>query len=205
MKRLLTIGLLLAGLSVASAQGKGKLEMGFNTGLNVAYISDDYGNSNSHIGFNAAASADYYFSEAWSVKVRAIYDQKGFDDGIIYDGESGEGFFTNYKLDYITVPVTANWHFAPKRNWYLHFGPYVGFLMSAKDSRFGEDIKDDFNTTDFGLAVGVGVKIPLNEKFRLFFEYDAQAGITDIVKVEGFSETTNGRYSLNVGINFLAN
>jgi opacity protein-like surface antigen len=204
MKKLLTITL-LAAFGVSNAQGKGKIEMGFNTGLNVAYISDEYGTADSHIGFNLAALADYYFSDAWSVKAKLIYDQKGFDNGVIYDIDSDTDFATNYKFNYLTVPVMASWHFAPKRNWYLHFGPYVGFLISAEDSRFGEDIKDDFNATDFGLAVGLGVKIPLNEKFRLFFEYDAQAGITDIVKAEGFSETTNNRYSLNVGINFLAN
>ena len=185
--------------------GKGKLEMGFGTGLNIAYISDDYGDSNNHFGFNAAASADYYFSEAWSMKVRVIYDQKGWDDGVLYDVETGDGFMTNFKLDYITIPVTASWHFAPKRNFYLHFGPYVGFLASAKDSRFDVDVKDNFNTTDFGLTVGIGVKIPLNEKFRLFFEYDAQAGLTDIFRENEFEAVTNGRNSLNVGINFLAN
>jgi opacity protein-like surface antigen len=205
MKKTFTAVLLLAAFALVTAQKKGKLEMGFNTGVNVSHVSDDYSQSESHIGFNLTASADYYFSNSWSMKLRLIYDQKGWDDDLIYDIQTGEGFNTNYKLDYITIPLVASWHFAPKRNFYLQFGPYVGFLASAKDSRFGEDVKENFETTDMGVTVGIGVKIPLNEKFRLFFEYDVQAGLTDIIKNNELSPVNTGRYSLNVGVNFLAN
>jgi len=205
MRTLFAFIFAFGAFGIAGAQGKGKLEMGINIGANFAYISDDYGDSDTRVGFNGGISADYYFSDAWSMKAKLIYDQKGFDNGEIGDFDTGEFYPTDYHFNYLTVPVMASWHFAPKRNWYLHFGPYVGFLMNAEDSRFGVNVKDDFNSTDFGLAVGVGVKIPLNDKFRLFFEYDAQAGVTDIVKEPGFSDTNNVRSAINVGINFLAN
>ncbi len=205
MKTILITIFSLGVIGTASAQGKGKLEMGLSAGVNVAYISDDYGSSDSHVGFNVSGSADYYFSDDWSMKVKLIYDQKGFDDATIEDFDTGELYSTNYEFNYVTVPILASWHFAPKRNWYLHFGPYIGFLTSAKDTRFDVDVKDDFDSTDFGVAVGIGVKIPLNQKFRLFFEYDVQAGLTDIVNTPGFSETNNARYAFNMGLNFLAN
>ncbi|WP_233496696.1 outer membrane beta-barrel protein [Mucilaginibacter hurinus] len=47
---------------------------------------------------------------------------------------------TNYKLDYLTIPVMANWHFGRTKNWYLHFGPYVAFLLNVKTSIANTDI-----------------------------------------------------------------
>ena len=97
----------------------------------------------------------------------------------------------------------ANWHFGNKKNWYLNFGPYVGFLLDAKETQFDTDLKDYFNSTDFGLALGIGVKIPVSDKLKLFFEYEGQGGVSDIFKVNEFSRVTNSRSSLNIGLNFL--
>jgi opacity protein-like surface antigen len=208
MKRILITAIMALGcMTAVSAQGKGKFEIGFNTGLNMSSVSDQdyYEDSDTGYGFNLAASAEYYFSDSWGIKAKLIYDQKGWNDGLITDINSGDTYVTNYNLNYVTIPVMASWHFAPKRNWYLHFGPYVGFLASAKDTRFKADVKDDFATTDFGLEVGVGVKIPVTNKLKIFFEYDGQGGFSDIFKNNPNSEVTNSRSSLNIGINFLAN
>jgi len=190
---------------VASAQQKGQLEMGFGLGVNMASVSDEYDNSDTRYGFNAAASADYYFSDSWSIKAKLIYDQKGWNNGALYDTSTADFFPTDYQLTYITVPVMAGWHFAPKRNWYLNFGLYAGFLTSAEATNFNYDVKDQFNPTDFGVALAVGVKIPVNDKIKIFVEYDGQGGFNDIFKDNFDSAVTTGRSAINVGINFLAN
>lgn len=96
----------------------------------------------------------------------------------------------------------ANWHFGKKRNWYLDFGPYVGFLMSAEDTKFGLDLKDSFNSTDFGLNFGIGVKIPVSNKMKLTFEYEGQSGLSNIFK-DSDTNVLNSRSSLNIGLNFM--
>ena len=100
-------------------------------------------------------SMDYYFSNSWSVKTKLIYDRKGWDNGFIEDDFGS--YITDYNLDYLTVPVLASWHFGNNKNWFLEFGPYVGFLLNAEEVRFGTDVTDSFNSTDFGLALGIGV------------------------------------------------
>lgn len=199
------IAAMLAVSAMALGQGKGKLEMGFNTGLNMASVSDDYGRSDTRYGFNVGASADYFFSDSWSLKVKLIYDEKGMNDALIYNVDTGDFYETDYKLTYITIPVMANWHFAPKRNWYLNFGLYAGFLTAAEATRFNLDVKDSFSQTDAGLVFGIGVKIPINEKFRLFFEYEGQGGFNNISEYNPDADAYNTRSSINIGINFLAN
>jgi opacity protein-like surface antigen len=203
MRKLIIATLLVGGFSTATfAQGKGAVEYGFNAGYNISTVVSSEDNADSGNGFNVGFAADFYFSDRWSIKGKLIYDQKGWDNDVITDLDTGNTYDTNYNLNYLTVPVMANWHFGKKRNWYLDFGPYVGFLMSAEDTRFGADVKDYFNSTDFGLSYGIGVKIPLNNKVKLSLEYEEQTGFSNVFKNATYN-VTNSRSSFNVGLNFL--
>ena len=203
MKRILIAAVVGFCFSMPTvAQQKGTIEYGLNAGYNSATVSTEDNTADYGDGFNVGFSADYYFSNRWSIKAKLIYDQKGWNRGFIRNLDTGDTYTTNFNLDYITIPVLANWHFAKKRNWYLNFGPYVGFLMSAKETRFGMNVKEGFNTTDFGFGVGVGVKIPVSDKLKISLEYETQSGFTEIFK-ESIKPITNTRWSLNFGVNFL--
>lgn len=203
MKKLLAITLFtFCFYTHVSAQEKGDVEFGFNIGYNSSTVSSTEVTADRSSAMNIGFSADYYFSKAWSIKGKLIHDKKGWDNGFILDTDTGNSFSTDYDLTYLTIPVMANWHFGKTRNWYLQFGPYVGFLTKAEESKFGLDIKDAFNSTDFGLAVGIGVKIPVSKKLKVHIEYDTQAGVANIFK-DSNDNVINSRYSFNVGVNFL--
>jgi len=204
MKKMLVACMLLLGMSSAVwAQKSGDVEFGVNLGFNKSTVADNKTTSDAGTGFNIGGSVDYYFSNRWSLKGKLIYDQKGWDNDYIEDYYTGNVYPTNFNVNYLTVPVMANWHFGRTRNWYLNFGPYIGFLLSAKDTHFGADVSSAFNATDFGLALGIGVKIPVSDKIKIFMEFDGQGGSTDIFKDNPYSNVTNSRSSFNVGINFL--
>jgi hypothetical protein len=203
MKKIATVLIVVLGfLSTISAQKKGDVEFGVNVGFNRSSASDSQKASDPGSGINFGGSLDYYFSNTWSIKGKLIYDQKGWDNDFIQDN-NGNVYSTDVNLNYMTIPIMANWHFGKKRNWYLNFGPYLGFLLNAQETRFGTDLTDYLNTSDFGLAFGIGVKIPVSNKLKLFFEFDGQGGLSDIVKNNQYSAITNSCSSLNVGLNFL--
>jgi opacity protein-like surface antigen len=202
MKKIFTTLLILSGIYSASfAQTRNTVEFGGNIGWNLAYISyaDNNGDTYYLNGFNAGVSLEYYFSDRWGIKGKLIYDQKGGSNGILNFQDGTEIDNINFRLNYITLPVMANWHFGRTRNWYLNFGPYVGVLMSAKESYSNMDIKDAFNSTDFGLALGIGVKFPISRSVKMFIEADGQGGITDIFKDNPDRSVQNSRSSINVG------
>jgi opacity protein-like surface antigen len=206
MKKLFTtLAILLGVCSVTLAQrnNNNPVEFGVNIGYNDAYVieSSNY-NSASVGGANFGFSAEYHFSDRWSIKGKLIYDQKGWGNGYITttDGTTFDG--VDFQLNYLTVPVMASWHFGRSRNWYLHFGPYAGFLLSAKESPDNLDVKDIFNSTDFGVAFGIGVKFPITNNVKLFIEEDGQGGISDIIKDNTGSTIQNARSSLNIGVAF---
>ena len=213
MRRIFTTLIIVLGFySLSSAQGfygpssatpqKGSVEFGFNIGLNSAYVQD--ANSNQHTdgvaGLNVGVSAETYFSDQWGLKLKVIYDQKGWANGYLDFGDVEEDGVV-YKLNYITVPLMADWHFGRSKNWYLDFGPYVGFLTSANAG--GYDVKSAFNTVVGGISLGLGVKIPISNKAKFFIEYEGQGGVSNV-----FQETSDGsnvqnvRGSLNIGVNF---
>jgi hypothetical protein len=125
---------------------------------------------------------------------------KGWNNGYFDDGTNS--FIVDYKLNYITIPVLANWHFGRTRNWYLNFGPYIGILTSAKLSDGGGDVKDLFNTTDGGLDIGIGIKIPVSDRAKFFIELNGQGGVGDIVKDNTGSALRNSASNINIGFNF---
>ena len=96
----------------------------------------------------------------------------------------------------------ANWHFGSNRDWYMNFGPYVGFLISAEDSELGLDLKDGFKSTDFGLALGIGYKFEIDDNLKLFIEYDGQSGLSDIFEENAGDSIRNARSSFNIGVLF---
>jgi len=208
MKKVVSIAICLFGFVFSgNAQEKGKIELGASTGLNYSAISNSDGSSDGSISFNLAASADYYFSDRWSVRAKLVYDRKGWDNAFysIYDETTLTTYSekTDVNLNYFTIPVEAEWHFGRKRNWYLHLGPYAGFLLNSRAADLDLDTTDEFRTTDFGIAFGAGIKFPISEKLKIFVEYDEQTGFSEIFESNNYSKMTNSRLSLNVGVNFL--
>lgn len=204
-KQLLIITTYLFTLYSINAQDKGDFEFGGHLGLNLANVSTIYGQeiTDARVAFNIGALGEYYFSDRWGVKMKIIYDNKGWADGFITNEDTDVTVITDFKLNYITVPVMANWHFGSRRNWYLNFGPYAGFLINAEDSELEIDVKEAFNTNEFGLAYGIGYKFSLNEKSKLFVEYDGQSGLTDIFEENGGDSVISNRSSFNLGILFI--
>jgi hypothetical protein len=202
MRKLFTTLLILSGIYTAAfAQVRNSNEFGIHFGFNDASVeySGSGQSSDYTTGLNAGISLEHYFSDAWSIKGRLNYDQKGFGNGFVTFEDGTEIDGVNFHLNYLTIPVTANWHFGRMRNWYLNFGPYVGVLLNATAA--GADVKDNFNTTDVGIALGIGIKIPVSRNMNFFVEADGQGGFTNIF-TQSDGNYQNIRSSINFGFSF---
>lgn len=179
--------------SFVFAQDSGKMEFGVTTGYGfssvvtgAAFIADP------NSGFNAGISGEYYFSDSWGIKMKILYHQKGWANGFLFDRIFGQNYITDYNLNYIVIPITANWHFGNSKNWYMDFGPYVGVLTSTKIEANDSNIKDAFSTADFGILFNIGYKIQVSNTTKIFIELGEQVGFANI-----FEEPN--RYALNFG------
>jgi len=171
---------------------KGDSEIGVILGFNFAQFDGDDVESDDieyNTGVIFGVSYDHYFSDKWSLKARLNYDQKGAKDASL----------GNLNLNYITVPINANWHFGKRKRWFLNFGPYVGFLVSA--NALGLDVKDSVKSTDFGFNTGIGIKIPMGNNLHFFIESSGQSGFGTVDDMTG-DDVKNSRGSFSIGVFF---
>lgn len=169
-------------------------------GINGSQITDANYNSDAVAGLNLGIAVDQYFTRDWSIKVGLNYQQKGWANGTVYFDNGDQIDAVDFKLHYLTVPVLANWHFT--RNWYVNFGPYIGFLLDASESsRTTFDTKSYFNSVDGGVAANIGVQFPINRQSHFFIEVGGQGGLANVVR-DANPSLRNITTSLNVGIGF---
>ena len=194
---------LLACIQLVKAQSYNKTHFSVNVGINGSQITDNNDRSTDGVaGLNAGIAVDQYFSRNWSLNVGLNYQQKGYGNGFVVFDDGTELDGVDYRLNYLTVPVLASLHFGYHRNWYVNFGPYVGFLLSASESSNSVfNAKSYFNTVDGGLAFNVGVKLPINRQTKFFIEAGGQGGVVNVYKDSDYS-LQNVTTSLNVGIEF---
>ena len=155
MKKLTVILLVLAvsfSSSNAFSQGAPKPIFGKKGGFNFANIGGETDNK-LKTAFHAGVYSEVFFDYFLMMQTEILLSYQGhapFDD---------QPFSAALNLWYINIPIMARYNLG--YNFNVHAGFQVGFLLSAKskynDDTLGEiDVKDQFNSVDFGLPVGVG-------------------------------------------------
>ena len=204
MRKILITALLFCVCRTVSRAQNSKVEFGVEGGFNTSYLQDTNSGANSDAvyGVNLGITGDYYFSSHWSLAAKLLYDQKGWGNGYLIAADGSEITGINFKLNYLTVPLMASFHFGRTRSFYIDFGPYLGSLLSAEDTNNNTGVKPYFNNMDFGFDFGIGWKYPISKSVKFFIEGEAQAGIVNIFNPNNGSSFEGERSSLNVGFDF---
>lgn len=187
MKKIILIAVLATGLcATAQKRVRGDVEITPYIGYHSSTYSSNYiSNTNTLNTLQFGVLGDFYFNNRWSIRTGLQSQTMGV-----------EAFGFDEKLNYIQIPVNANWHFGSSRAWNLNFGLTGGVLTSAKSG--GEDISELVEGTQIGLSFGIGYKIFLNKRTGLLIDYQAFSGMTDITKNPRFDVRNIGG-SLNLG------
>jgi hypothetical protein len=190
MKKILVISsLLLSFLSYAQLREKGTTELIPVIG---SASSNYYGQTNLSneplSSVNLGVQGDYFYSNRWSLRSGLLFQKMGSQFG---------GFFKE-ELNYISIPVNANWHFGSTK-WNLNFGPTFGLLTAANSN--GVDIKSDLNGFQYGLQVGIGYKLQLSEKFSILLDYQSMSGLSKVSK-DSQNQLKNSYGSFDLGAVF---
>ena len=135
---------------------------------------------------NFGITGDYYLTEAWSIRT-----------GILYQKMGGQTFDSKYELDYLNIPINANWHFGSTRKWNLNFGLLTGFKISNADDQNIFGIKSKGNQT--AINWGIGYKFEVNNQIGILLDYQFLAGTTNIDRDKIYSLKNKGG-NLNVGV-----
>ena len=176
MKKLMMIAVMAIVAMTASAQNtlrdNGAFTLQPKVGLALGNFSGDYvkplGSNDDpkmRVGFIAGVEGEYYIADWFGAALGLNYAQQGWkvDD-------------VAAKLDYLNVPLTADFYVAP--GLALKTGVQLGFLMNAKSG--DTDMKDLCNKTNFSIPIGVSYEI---SNFMLDIRYNV--ALSKVNKYDG--------------------
>jgi long-subunit fatty acid transport protein len=173
----------------AQIRETGTIELIPFIGYSSSNLAGDYAEDfNERGAFNFGAIGDYYFNDRWS-----------FRSGLNFNSMGASFLGADLKLDYLNIPLNANWHFGGTRKWNLNFGLTPGFLLNAEVE--GEDVKDMVESFQLSLSYGIGYKIEITDTFSILVDYQGLYGMTNI-NSEGGDNNVNYGSSFNAGAVF---
>jgi outer membrane receptor for Fe3+-dicitrate len=178
----------------AQIKSKGTIEVTPKIGTSSFSESNDDGSTNSNAGVSFGVTADYYFNNRWSLRSGLQFDKMGGKYNFGSDKYED-------KLNYVSVPLNANWHFGSTRKWNLNFGLSPSFLTKAQVKFNGLTANipsEEIKSFQLGFTYGIGYKLEINKKFGILFDAQFFNGLT---KVNTSSEDRfiNSGYSFNLG------
>jgi hypothetical protein len=196
MKKILLslVALVSFGLANAQIKEKGTFEITPKIGSSSFSENNEGESTDSNAGVQISVTGDYYFNNRWSLRSGFVIDKMG---GKYYSG------FDKYedKLNYLSIPINANWHFGSTRKWNLNFGLSPSFLTNATTKYNGISQKipsTDIESFQLGFTYGIGYKIEITKQFGLLIDAQFFDGLTNINNASD-ARITNSGFSFNLG------
>jgi Outer membrane protein beta-barrel domain len=189
---------LILSFSAISLQAQQTLSFGPIVGANFSKISD-IDNSEFNTGLAVGGQLTYSNENNWGLGVGVLYSREGVDvtSGLL-EGETN--------LTYLRIPLKGYLFFRDNEDRFrpkLFLGPSIGILLDG-DSKLGGnefDVKDNFNTLDLGLMMGVGFNARLSESGTwLNFDLGYTHGLLNVA--ENGADGTNRGICATVGFLF---
>lgn len=187
MKKTICVLILISAFTMgnlAMAQGVG---LGIKAGANFANQSITNASTETVTGFHGGAYLVLAFSEKWAIQPELFFSSQGSE---VPDLDEIK------QLDYFTIPVLLR--YKPANFLSFEAGPQISTLLSAVD-KSGDSIKEDFKNSDFGLALGATVYLPLGLNAGLRYVW----GFSDINDLPEDMEVKNKMFQIYAGWTFL--
>lgn len=192
MKKLMILAIVaLASLTASAQQEVGTWSVTPKVGFNLATVTDT--DADMKFGVVTGADLTYQLAEKFALSAGAFYSMQGAKEKVKVVGES---YTQKVSLDYINVPILANYYVIP--GLAIKAGIQPGFNLShkAKTESHGESYEgdiDDFKSFDLSIPIGASYEF---SDFIIDARYNF--GLTKLVDVSG-SSSKNSVIQVTVG------
>lgn len=201
-KLLLSLALLVSTGSLCAQNSVGKWSITPMAGINIATMTDN-DDSDPRVGFIGGAEISYRATNLLGISFGALYSQQGAKASV--DDIDG-----TIKMDYINVPVLANFYVVKGLSFKVGLQP--GFLVNdkVKVSNDGASAEVgleealrasgvDGDVKSFSLAIPVGLSYEFDSGIKLDARYNF--GVTKALSVESES-SKHSVFQFTVGYSF---
>lgn len=160
MKKLMIMAAFMVAAVTANAQGEvGTLTIQPKIGMNLANVvnAKNIGDSKLLVGMAGGVEAEYVVADKFSVALGALYSKQGCAFKIP-DGLAVPVDYVHMSLDYLNIPIVANYYIIP--GLAIKAGIQPSFLMGANlkakanGNTSSVKIKDDLKTFDLAIPLG---------------------------------------------------
>jgi opacity protein-like surface antigen len=197
MKKLFTV-LVLVMLVASFAAAQDVTGVGPKVQLNMANLSGDIADAMSSkmaLKFGVGGFVTVSLIPELDLQGEILFNQKGAKADPDFD----------LTLSYLDINILAKYPITIEGSDIkpaVFAGPQIGILVSGSADPGGVDVKDDFESLDYGLIVGAGVTIPI-EDGAIVADVRFNLGLANIQKTNGSIQSTQNQViSLSVGYAF---
>jgi len=189
---------MLAVSATTFGQGFG---FGLKGGLNFGNVDFDDATlssaASSTTGFHIGAFAKLMITDKIGVQPEIFYSVQGTD--LEFNIAGVGNVKSQIDINYLQVPILLRISPAPIINF--HIGPQFGILLKAEsdDGTDVEDVKEDFKSGDFALAVGAGLDLPMGLSLTLRYV----KGLSDSSDDTAVSSAKNNMFQVSVGFQLI--
>jgi outer membrane scaffolding protein for murein synthesis (MipA/OmpV family) len=231
--RKLLLSILFLLISFLNYSQNSKNKFGIQAGLNYSNFRgydipasiNSYYSESPAFAFLGGINFEYQIKEKLSFKLELSYERKSqkskTEIEMINDNpdpllEMADEFRTKKNLDYLVLPIMIKYSFSNKNSFFVNGGPFIGYLLKSNLEESlnlnGSVIEsqttkttNSHNKTDFGLSIGLGKTIELNEKNSIFLEIRENLGLTNTSKNKIWGNGEARTNSLNLIIGYSLN
>ena len=218
MKKIMMIAAMMVAAVTANAQNEvGQITLKPTVGMNIASMTKTEGDSKVRVGIAAGVEAEYGITESFSLSAGLLYSMQGvkgngsfdldfFDEYFNYEGDAEYTGKATVKLDYINIPILANYYVIP--GLAIKAGIQPAFNVSKKvkfegDVIYGNkketvnvDKKIDDGVKAFQFSIPVGISYEYKN-----FVLDARYNI-GVTKAFKYTDSRHSVFQITLGYKF---
>lgn len=192
-KLLMMVALAVTTLSASAQNAVGQVSLKPMVGMTVASLTDLDG-TDAKIGLAAGIEAEFGVADRFGITAGAIYSMQGAKSDYHEHEIRGD---EKIKLEYINIPILANFYAAPGLAFKVGIQPGFNVSSKAKYEVMGKSVEQDLDgvkSVDFSIPVGISYEI---SNFVIDARY--QWGLT---KVADDSDSKNSVFMFSLGYKF---
>lgn len=231
--RKLLLSILFLLTSFLNYSQDSKIKYGIQAGLNYSdfrgYDVPDgirtFYSDSPAFAFLGGINFEYQIKERLSLKLELNYEQKSqkmkTEIDIIIESETPidehvDEARSKRNHDYLVLPIMIKYNFGNQNSFYANGGPFIGYLLKSNleesiyqngsmiESRTTKTTNNN-KKTDFGLSVGLGKTIKINEKNSIFIEIRENLGLVNTAKYKVWGDGQLKTNSLNLIVGYSLN
>ena len=201
MKKIMMIAALMVATLSASAQNEvGQFTLKPTVGMNIATMTKT-NDSKVRVGMAAGVEAEYGVAEKFGISAGVLYSMQGVKSS---QNLAGADVDYIYKLDYINIPILAQYYIVP--GLAIKAGIQPAFKASAKRTvKASADGTKAERTDDLDDVKGFALSIPFGVSYEYkSFVLDARynLGVTKAFKDSWNTDSKNSWFMISLGYKF---